>query len=44
MTDNDIREFFNLGEFIDLDAPRVNLEFQSYREVAIAYFKLWGAL
>lgn len=44
MTDKQIREYFNLGESVDLDAPRSFLEFQSYREVAEHAFRHWGEL
>lgn len=42
MTDTDIREFFGLDETADLDAPRDNLGFESFREVAQAHFEKWG--
>ena len=44
MTDAAIREFFDLDQSADLDRPRANLEFRSYREAAQAHFEKWGTL
>jgi|GEM_PF-6992233 len=43
MTDTSIREFFGLDQSANLDTPRANLGFRSYREAAQAYFEKWGA-